>query len=111
MLTIDVLNNIKLTRGDTLTLHVELIKDGAPYVPEEGDVIRFALSKAYLTQSGYELLKEVEIPGDTLTFTLSATDTKTLNYGTYNYDIQITHEDGAVDTFISAKLVITEEVE
>lgn len=110
MLNIDSLNNIKLTRGDTMTLQVDLIRDGAPYVPDENDVIRFALSEAYLTEEGYQLIKEVIIPNDTLTFTLSAQDTK-IAYGKYNYDIEITHTDGTVDTFISAKMTITEEVE
>jgi hypothetical protein len=27
----------------------------------------------------------------------------------YNYDVEITHEDGCVDTFISGKLTITGE--
>ena len=109
MLTIDGNNNITLTRGDTLTLTVGLAKDGEPYVPEEGDVIRFALSKGYETDFGYELLITEVIPNDTLTFTLTPTQTS-LEYKAYNYDIQITHSDGCVDTFISAKLTITGEV-
>ena len=110
MLTIDGNNNITLTRGDTLTLTVGLTKGGEPYVPEEGDVIRFALSKGYETDFGYELLITEVIPNETLTFTLTPTQTA-LEYRAYNYDIQVTHSDGCVDTFISAKLTITGEVE
>ena len=110
MLKIDGNNNIFLTRGDTLTLTVELTKDGEPYTPEEGDVIRFALAKGYETDFGYELLITEVIPNDTLTFTLTSTQTQ-LAYRAYNYDIQVTHSDGCVDTFISAKLTITGEVE
>lgn len=110
MLKIDGNNNITLTRGDTLTLTVELTKDGAAYTPEEGDVIRFALAKGYETDFGYELLITEVIPNDTLTFTLTSTQTQ-LAYRAYNYDIQVTHSDGCVDTFISAKLTITGEVE
>lgn len=110
MLTIDGNNNITLTRGDTLTLTVGLTKDGEPYEIEAGDVIRFALSKGYETDFGYELLITEVIPNDTLTFTLTPTQTS-LEYKAYNYDIQITHSDGCVDTFISAKLTITGEVE
>ena len=109
MLTIDGNNNIILTRGDTLTLTVELTKDGEPYEVEEGDAIRFALSKGYLGEPGYEFKLDKTIPNDTLTFTLSGTETA-LDYRSYNYDIQVTHEDGCVDTFISAKLTITGEV-
>lgn len=109
MLKIDSNNNITLTRGDTLTLTVDLTKDGEPYTPEEGDVIRFALANGYLGELGYEFKLEKTIPTDTLTFTLSGTETA-LDYRAYNYDIQVTHDDGCVDTFISAKLTITGEV-
>ena len=109
MLKIDTSNNISLTRGDTLTLTVALTKDGEAYTPEEGDVIRFALAKEYETDPEYELLVTEVIPNDTLTFTLTSSQTQ-LPYDTYKYDIQITHPDGCVDTFISAKLTITGEV-
>lgn len=109
MLNIDGNNNITLTRGDTLTLTVGLTKDGETYTPVEGDVIRFALSKGYLGEPGYEFKLDKVIPNDTLTFTLTGTETA-LDYRSYNYDIQVTHEDGCVDTFISAKLTITGEV-
>ena len=110
MLKIDGNNNIFLTRGDTLTLTVGLTKDGEPYTLEEGDVVRFAVSKGYEGAFGYELILTEVIPNSTLTFTLSSEQTQ-LEYRAYNYDVQITHPDGCVDTFISAKLTITGEVE
>lgn len=110
MLNIDGNNNITLTRGDTLTLTLALTKDGEPYVPEADDVIRFAVSKGYKGEPGYELKLEKVIPNDTLTFTCSSTETA-LDYKVYNYDVEITHGDGCVDTFISASLKITGEVE
>lgn len=120
MLKIDGNNNITLTRGDTLTLTVTLMHEVdpvppateptiEPYTPEEGDVIRFAVSKGYKTEPGYELKLSKDIPNDTLTFTCSSTETA-LDYRTYNYDVEVTHADGCVDTFISAKLTITGEV-
>lgn len=109
MLSIDGNNNITLTRGDTLTLTVGLIKDGETYTPEAEDVIRFALSRDYLGEPGYELKVSKEIPHDTLTFTLTSQETA-LDYRSYNYDVEIKHEDNSVDTFISAKLTITGEV-
>ncbi len=120
MLKIDNSQNITLTRGDTLTLTVELLQEvppvppdeeptWQPYVPVTGDVIRFALSKGYKGQSAYELKLSKEIPHDTLTFACTSQET-TLDYDTYNYDVEITHADGTVDTFISAKLTITGEV-
>ena len=120
MLKIDGNQNITLTRGDTLTMTVTLLQEVEPvppateptiepYVPEAGDVIRFAVSKGYKGEPGYELQFAKEIPHDTLTFTCSSTETS-LDYRTYNYDVEITHPDGCVDTFISAKLTITGEV-
>ena len=120
MLRIDGNNNITLTRGDTLTLTVTLLQEVEPvppateptvepYVPEEGDEIRFAVSKGYKTEPGYELKLSKDIPHDTLTFTCSSAETS-LDYRTYNYDVEITHTDGCVDTFISGKLTITGEV-
>ena len=87
MLNIDAQNNITLTRGDTLTLTVTLLHEVdpvppateptiEPYVPVEGDVIRFAVSKGYKSEPGYELQFAKEIPHDTLTFTASSTERK-----------------------------------
>ena len=120
MLRIDGNQNITLTRGDTLTLTVELLHEvdpvppateptWEPYVPVEGDVIRFAVSKGYKGAAGYELILSKDIPHETLTFTCSSSET-TIPYRVYNYDVEITHADGCVDTFISAKLTITGEV-
>lgn len=102
-------HKITLTRGDSLTLSVSLTKDGDPYEIEEGDAIRFAMSKFYLGEDGYELIKEKNIPTDTLELSLSSEDTK-IEPREYNYDIQITHADGTVDTFISSTIEITKEV-
>ena len=103
-------HRITLTRGDTLTLTLTLTQNGEPYTPESGDVIRFALANGYVTDAAYQLIKEITIPNDTLSFTLTSSDTK-LEYRDYNYDIQITHPDGCVDTFISSTITITGEVE
>lgn len=110
MLKIDANQNIFVTRGDTLTLKLNLTKDGETYTPEQGDVIRFALSKGFLTDPNYELLLLKTVPNDTLTFTLQPAETQ-LPYGGYNYDLQITHSDTSVDTIVLAALTITNEVE
>ena len=108
MLRIDG-HKITLTRGDTLTITLTLKKNGQAYTPEEGDVIRFALARGYVGEPGYQLKLSKTIPNDTLTFTLSSQET-TLDYRDYNYDIEVTHSDGCVDTFISSTLTITGEV-
>ncbi len=116
MLSIDKHNNITLTRGDSMTLTVKLLKRSSsspstlePYIPEPGETLRFAVSKKFKGNSGYELKISKDIPIDTLTFTCTPEETD-IDYRTYNYDIEITHLDGSVDTFISGKLTITGEV-
>lgn len=111
MLKIDGKQKIKLTKGDTMALTVEILSGGEPYEPQEGDTCRFALSKGYLGEDDYELILEKNVPLDTRSFTVTAAESKELDYETYNYDVQLTYASGAVETFISSTLTITGEVE
>lgn len=105
-------STITITRGDTLDAKVDiLLPDGSAYAVQEGDAIRFALKQKY---SDREPLISKEIPHGTLNLRLEAEETKLLKAGgvPYCYDIQITMEDGTVDTFIDrAKFIVTEEVD
>lgn len=110
---------IKLTRGDTLCLKVNIMKDGEPYEVQADDVVRFALkrNKIKADKSGYSdeeplILKELTLNDDNdLMLTLDPEDTKQLPFDTYVYDIEIKFSDGAVDTFIDkAAFKLTEEV-
>lgn len=108
--------NIILTRGDTLLVQVEITKDGEPYIPEEGDVVRFALKRELFNADRTDYLDENPlvlkvIPNDTLILRLDSIDTKDLEFGKYVFDIQITFADGTVDTFIFGKLKLTPEVD
>jgi hypothetical protein len=100
--------NISLTRGDSLILHVNIMQNEEPYVPREGDVVRFALKKK---SSDEECLILKDIDTETLQLIIEPDDTKNLPYGTYRYDIELTTAAGFVDTFIGpANFKITEEV-
>lgn len=101
---------ITLTRGDTFMAQISIADSkGEPYVPVEGDSVRFAMKSAY-TDDAPLLLKD--IPIDTLKLVLTPEDTKGLSFGTYVYDIQLTKATGEVDTFITkAKIKIMEEVD
>ena len=105
-------STITITKGDTLDLKVEITcLDGSSYRPKAGDVIRFALKQRYSDRK--PLLVKV-IPNATLNLRLESEETKLLKAGgsPYVYDIQITMEDGTVDTFIDrGRLTVTEEVD
>lgn len=89
---------ITLTKGDSFFCTLTLTKNGQPYTPAQNDVIRFAIKKYY---SSPTVLIEKVIPNDTLLLHLLPTDTKQLQTGRYVYDIELTDEDGEVDTFIA----------
>lgn len=102
---------ITLTRGDTLKVIVTMIRpDGTEYTPEVGDSIRFAMKK-HFTDPDSEVLIEKVIPNDTLMLHLEPEDTKSFPFGSYVYDIQLTHANGDIDTFIDrAQIDLSEEV-
>ena len=107
-------NKIKVTRGDTAPLDINILMDNEPYEPAEGDTCRFAVSVSYLSEDDYELILVKNVSLDSLpsvmpSSTLTSEDTK-IPYGTYNYDVQITHVDGTIETFISSTIQITGEV-
>lgn len=100
--------NITLTRGDYLAITVGMTKEGSEYRPSDG-VLRFALKKRYKDPDS-EVLINKRIPLDTCLLELEKDDTKPLNYGDYDYDIEYTDAQGHPDTFIEGKLTLTKEV-
>ena len=104
-------NKITLTRGDSFYATINVVSSigRTPYEPEVGDQIRFAMKKNY---DDTTVLIEKSIDPEDLILALDPADTKTLAYGEYVYDIQLTTAAGDVDTFIAmATLVLTEEVD
>jgi len=101
---------IVLTRGDSFKQIITAKDmDGKPYTPVSGDVIRFAVKKNYSDQN---IVIEKQIPYDTMLLQLSPSDTKSLEFGTYVYDIKITYANGDVNTFLDkGTLKLTEEVD
>lgn len=101
--------SITMTRGDTLCVQVNLTQNGEPYTPVEGDAITFAMKRSAY-DSGEPLLVK-SVPTDTLMLELLPTDTATLAFGEYAYEMQMEFDDGTVDTFIAnARLVLAPEV-
>lgn len=101
---------IVLTRGDTFRAKLVDFKDsdGNEYTPTVNDTIRFAMKKNYDDE---QTLLNIPISSDDLVLTIKPEDTKNLDFDKYVYDIQLTMEDGTVDTFIKGKLKLTQEVD
>ena len=102
---------ISLTRGDTCKIGVDIFNpDGSLYVPVQGDSVRFAMKKNYKSDT---VIMEKDIPINTLLLRIEPEDTKSLPQPSeYVYDIQLTHANGEIDTFIAKAIFkITEEVE
>lgn len=100
---------ITLTRSDSLKLIVQPVNaDGTNYVAQNGDAIRFAMKRRY---SDAQPIINKSIPTDTFLLELDPADTKTLAFGNYVYDVELTHADGDVDTYIAEGVfVLSKEV-
>lgn len=102
--------DITLTRGDSLPLELELSRNGEPYIPDPAAELRFAMKAKYKDPDEEAVLVK-SIPVDTLLLLIQPEDTKGLVMGkTYVYDIQLTDENGNVDTFIEGKWTVGNEV-
>lgn len=107
---------IVLTRGDTFICDVEIDADGEPYVPKEGESVRFAVKRKLFTPDKGNYVDSVplihkDIPIGSMMLQLLPEDTKKLKFGIYAYDVEITMTDGKVDTFLSGDLDLRPEVE
>lgn len=109
-------NTISLTRGDTFIGKVDIMRNGESYTPEQDDIVQFSLKRNRMDAANAKYLDDnplitKTIPNDTLVLRIDADDTKALEFGSYTYDINITFEDGTVDTFITAApFILTPEV-
>lgn len=108
---------VYLTRGDTFPVTVCIKnKDGTTYEIQQGDKVRFALKRALMTPGNKEFVDKTpliikNISTDTLLLQLDPEDTEELAFGNYKYDVELTHANGAVDTFIeNSDFIITPEV-
>ena len=107
---------ILLIRGDTLITEVKIKRNGEDYEVQPGDVVRFALKRSEMKKDNTAYLDEKPlitkiIPNESLILRLESEDTAKLPFGRYHYDIQLTMEDGTVDTFISNTLDLLAEVD
>jgi len=100
---------IRMTRGDTLRAIINAeTPSGSLYIPEAGDTVRFAMKKDWDSDT---VILTKSVPIDTMMLVLEPEDTEDLDYGRYVFDVQLTYDNGDVDTFIPrGVLIITQEV-
>ena len=101
------MNDIEITRGDTLRLTIS-IKDeeNNDYQIQSGDKVVFTVKKNTNTKG---ILIQKELVSEKIL--ISPEDTDALPYGNYVYDVQLTQANGDVTTIIKpSKFVVTEEV-
>lgn len=111
MLTIKNDNEIYLTKGDSLSIALTILDaDENPYEVKADDVIRFAMKKSVWDEEPL-ILKTLD--HEALEINFSPEETKVLSVfnSPYIWDVELSNEnDDIVDTFLSGKLFITEEV-
>ena len=106
---IDEQNNIRIVRGDTGEITVELeTSGGEPYVFTENDYLKFGVKRSPFDSA---LVIEKDIPTDTGKLVLDSESTANLEFGDYLYDIRlysVDSETGAVSvsTPISGKFSV-----
>lgn len=108
MLVVSKSGEIRLTRGDTARLTVSVTdNERQPYTVKEDDVLTLTIKQNYEDE---EPLIEKKITGSS-TFHIKPEDTKSLAFGSYLYDVQVTTADGDNYTVIDdKKFKITNEV-
>lgn len=97
---------IKITRGDTgiFTLDIKR-QDGTPY-DYSNDTVLFTVKQD--TNTDVVLIQKTVVYGENIT--IEPNDTKSLKYGDYVYDVEVT-SGNIVDTIISpSKFIVLPEV-
>ncbi len=101
-----VQNTIKLTRGDSVSFSVSMRNGEEEYELQEGDFLTFTVRK-----NVYASEKLIEKVLTTSIIDIVPADTKLLPFGDYVYDVELTFQNGDVNTIIPPSLFrIMEEV-
>lgn len=102
-----VINNSKeVTRGDTGLFSITLYDaEGAEYIPDNDEVVRFYLLKKNCDELDDALLVK-DIPTDTMQLELEPSETASLATGTYPYKVRLIDAVGHEWTVIKSQIKI-----
>lgn len=100
-------SNVSLTRGDSCYIRVDVMG----YELQDGDTLTLSIKTDTDATTPYLVNKTITINHTDPVFEFVPTDTKTLEYGTYKYDVQLDTIDGGRYTIVPpSDFVIMEEV-
>lgn len=90
------MNKIKMYRGTSLVRGIKILKDGVPYIPNEGEIFRFGVKEAE-TSTRYIIKKEWhadEMKDGIIVLKITPKETIGLPVKTYKYDIGLQSDSG-----------------
>ena len=95
-------NKIRLTRGDTAYLTFPLTDDvtGNPYLMGANDILTLNIKRDFGDQQKIALQK---VSKGTNCVHITPEDTKSLKFGTYKYEVELTKANGDIFTIIGAE--------
>lgn len=107
-------HDIRITRGDTGVVHVSVFtKKGVQKTPYEflpDDIVTLTVRKEPKKFNDEdEVLIQQMMDMETQDITIQPEDTARIEYGTYNYDIQLLIGGTVVNTISVGKFIITHE--
>ena len=103
-------NALSMVRGDTEAIKVSVTEDGSARPLVEGDTVYFTVKRT-LNTTEKSLQKTITSFTDgAAVINISASDTSSLAFGDYLYDIQINLADGTVKTVVQSTLTLLPEV-
>lgn len=96
--------DISIVRGDTGPIHITILNsDQTEHELQTGDIVTFTVRE--------DPLSDILIQKQGQDIIILPEDTSSLEFGQYCYDVQLTMNDGTVDTIIPMKtFTILEEV-
>lgn len=104
--------NITMIRGDTEIIKVSCKDAQGVNVPfKDGDTLYFTVKTSVSTEEKVMQKVITEFSDGVAYINILPEDTKSMSFGTYYYDIQLTRADGTVKTIIPpSKFIIKGEV-
>lgn len=97
---------IRITRGDSALLQIDLFDDKGAYTLKDGDILELSAVEKLGEPYAIHLYSDRNA-----IFHIKPSDTKSLDFGVLKYDIQLTLANGEVYTVVAySDFVITKEV-